>query len=107
LFVRMNGANIFSFTIKRVPALIKDTLVAAEICPEQVDYFIFHQSNKYIILHLLKKCGLPEDKVPFTIGEFGSTGGPSVTLTITKGKLVRPPNRSLTMLLVAWVESSQ
>jgi 3-oxoacyl-[acyl-carrier-protein] synthase-3 len=98
----MNGAGIFNFTIKRVPSLIEETLGAAGLDREQVDYFIFHQSNQYIIRHLIRKVNIPETKTPLTIGEFGSAGGPSVPLTITQGSLVRPPDRALTLLLLAY-----
>jgi 3-oxoacyl-[acyl-carrier-protein] synthase-3 len=101
-FVRMNGANIFNFTIKRVPPMIEDTLKAAGISREQVDYFVFHQSNQFIMRHLLKKAGLPEGKVPITIGEYGSTGGPSVPLTLVQGGMQRPTDRGLTLLLLAY-----
>lgn len=101
-YVHMNGANIFNFTIKRVPALIADTLRAAGLSKEEVDYFIFHQSNRFIMRHLAKKAGLPDDKIPLTIGEFGSTGGPSVPLTIACGQLHRPPDRDLRLLLLGY-----
>ncbi len=100
--VTMNGANIFNFTIKRVPALIRETLDGAGITPEAVDYFILHQSNQFIMRHLIKKIGVAADKVPFTIGEFGSAGGPSVPLTITNGQLNRPADTALLLLLVAY-----
>ncbi len=101
-FVRMNGANIFNFTIKRVPPMIEDTLAAAGVTREQVDYFIFHQSNQFIMRHLVAKAGLPVGKVPMTIGDFGSAGGPSVPLTIVQGKLARPTDRPLKLLLLAY-----
>ncbi|PYM13310.1 MAG: ketoacyl-ACP synthase III [Verrucomicrobia bacterium] len=101
-YVFMNGANVFGFTIKRVPPLIEDTLRAAGLTKEEIDYYIFHQSNQFIIRHLLRKAGVPEGKVPLTIGEFGSAGGPSVPLTITRGNLMRPSDRSLTLLLLGY-----
>jgi 3-oxoacyl-[acyl-carrier-protein] synthase-3 len=101
-FVHMNGANIFNFTLKRVPALLNDTLSAAGITREAIDYFIFHQSNRFIMRHLANKCSLSEQRIPLTIEEFGSTGGPSVPLTITKGKLNRSAERSLQLLLLTY-----
>lgn len=101
-FVVMNGANVFNFTIKRVPALIDETLQAAGVAEEAVDYFIFHQSNRFIMRHLAKKSSLPEEKIPLTIGEFGSAGGPSVPLTITRGNLARPAERALRLLLLGY-----
>ncbi len=102
LWVSMHGANVFNFTIKRVPALVEETLVASGLSRDEVDYFIFHQSNRFIMRHLLKKATLPESKVPMTIGEFGSAGGPSVPLTITRGGLQRPSDRDLRLLLLGY-----
>jgi 3-oxoacyl-[acyl-carrier-protein] synthase-3 len=102
LYVRMNGGNIFNFTIKRVPPLIQDTLAAAGETMDAVDYFIFHQSNRFIMQHLAKKAAIPKQKIPLTIEEFGSAGGPSVPLTITRGLLERPSDRALRLLLISY-----
>jgi 3-oxoacyl-[acyl-carrier-protein] synthase-3 len=37
-----------------------------------------------------------------TIGEFGSTGGPSVPLTLARGHLVRPADKPLKLLLLGY-----
>lgn len=100
--VRMNGANIFNFTIKRVPSLIQDTLALSQMDVEDVDYYIFHQSNQFIIKHLMKKLKLPNDKVPMTLREFGNTGGASIPLTITQGGLNRPLDRRLKLMLLGY-----
>lgn len=100
--VAMNGANVFNFTIRRVPELIKSTLAAASVSREAIDYFVFHQSNQFIMKHLLKKAGLDPSKVPMTISEFGSTGGPSIPLTMTCGGLIRPADRDLDLLLLGY-----
>jgi len=102
LFVAMNGANIFNFTIKRIPTLVEDTLRNSQTDQESIDYFILHQSNLFIMKHLAKKMKISESKMPFTLQRFGSTGGPSVPLTITQGELVRPKDRSLKLLLVGY-----
>ena len=101
-FVRMNGANIFNFTIKRVPSLIQDTLSLSNMSVDDIDYFIFHQSNQFIIKHLLKKCKIPSEKVPMTLNEYGNTGGPSIPLTITMGAIVRPEDKILKMMLLGY-----
>lgn len=100
--VRMNGASIFNFTIKRVPPLICDTLERSKTSLDEVDYYIFHQSNQFIIKHITKKMKIPDEKVPMTLGEFGNTGGASIPLTITMGDLVRPQDRSLKMMLLGY-----
>lgn len=82
--VSMNGAGLFNFTLERVPGLIMDTLAQAGLDVEQVDQYIFHQSNQFMMKHLAKKCGLPEARTPIILEDFGNTGGASVPLTLTQ-----------------------
>lgn len=82
--VSMNGAGLFNFTLERVPGLIMDTLAQASLGVEQVDQYIFHQSNQFMMKHLAKKCGLPEARTPIILEDFGNTGGASVPLTLTQ-----------------------
>jgi 3-oxoacyl-[acyl-carrier-protein] synthase-3 len=99
LYVAMDGAGIFNFTIKRVPAMILDTLAFAGLAVPDIDSYVFHQSNRFIMKHLIKKCGLPPERVPFTIESFGNCGGPSVPLTLTQGLAQRDARAQRVMLL--------
>jgi 3-oxoacyl-[acyl-carrier-protein] synthase-3 len=98
LCLHMDGAGIFNFTIKRVPQLIKDILEFAGLATEDIDWYLFHQSNRFIMKHLAKKCGLPEQRVPFVLDRFGNSGGPSVALALTQGAALQP-RHSRAMLL--------
>jgi len=98
----MDGAGVFNFTIRRVPALIAETLASAGLPAEAVDYFIFHQSNQFIIKHLCTKASVPLAKAPMILKEFGNTGGVSIPLTLTEGDLVRPPDRPLRLMLLGY-----
>jgi 3-oxoacyl-[acyl-carrier-protein] synthase-3 len=100
--VRMNGALIFNFTIKRVPVLIDETLAGAGMFSNDIDYFIFHQSNQFIMKHLCAKQSLPLEKVPIILKDFGNTGGASIPLTLTQGKLTRPHDRALRLMLLGY-----
>jgi len=84
LSLRMDGAGIFNFTIKRVPPLIRDALELSGQTVDQIDAYLFHQSNRFIMKHLMKKCGLPDARVPMTIEDNGNCGGPSVAVTLTR-----------------------
>jgi 3-oxoacyl-[acyl-carrier-protein] synthase-3 len=84
-FLQMDGAGIFNFTISRVPPVIRDTLDFAKLTVDDIDWFLFHQSNRFIMKHLAKKCGLPEQKLPFVLDRYGNSGGPSVALALTQG----------------------
>lgn len=84
-YVSMNGPQLFTFTSQHVPTLIKETLELAGQSEEAVDYFIFHQANRFITKHIAKKMNIPDSKIPSTIETYGNTGGVSVPLTITQG----------------------
>jgi 3-oxoacyl-[acyl-carrier-protein] synthase-3 len=100
--VAMNGSNVFNFTIRTIPPLIRDTLQIAGLETDAVDYYVFHQSNRFIMNHLIKKLGLPAERAPIILDQFGNTGGPSVPLTITQGALERPADRALRLMLLGY-----
>jgi 3-oxoacyl-[acyl-carrier-protein] synthase III len=101
-YVRMNGAGIFNFILKRIPSLVKDTLAAGQLTVADIDHFILHQANLFAMKHLAKKLSLPQDRMPVVIDRFGNTGGPSVPLTITQGQLSLPRDRAAKLLLLAF-----
>jgi 3-oxoacyl-[acyl-carrier-protein] synthase-3 len=78
----VNGMDVFSFSIKRVPVSLQSLIDHFLIDVEKVDYLFLHQSNKYIIDRIRKKLNLPEEKVPLSLTDFGNTGDPSIPLTM-------------------------
>lgn len=101
LSLQMDGAGIFNFTIKRVPALIQAALELSGRTIEDFDAFVFHQSNRFIMKHLMKKCGLPEERVPMTLEDTGNCGGPSVAVAMTR-RLPAQRDRSLNLMLLGY-----
>lgn len=78
----MNGGEIFNFTIQRAIPLVRDLLEKSNYKSEQVDYFVFHQANKFILKHFVKKLKLPSEKVPINIELYGNTSSASIPLVI-------------------------
>ena len=101
-YLHMNGADIMNFALRRVPPLIAGTLAGAGMTAAEIDYFIVHQSNRFMIRHLAKKCSVDPERMPLTLEDYGNTGGPSVPLTVTVGGLKRPDERDLTLLMLAY-----
>ena len=95
----LDGAGIFNFTIKRVPPLIQDALAQAGCAVGDVDAYLFHQSNRFIMKHLMKKCGLPEERVPIVLEDTGNCGGPSVAVALTRRVAAERAARQKLMLL--------
>lgn len=80
--LEMDGAKIFQFTIKRVPPMVKQVLQEADWSVDDVDSFVFHQANKFIINYLGKKLRLPAEKVPTCLEEYGNTSCASIPMTM-------------------------
>jgi len=100
--VSMNGANVFNFTITVLPPLIRDTLTVSGMSLDEIDYYIFHQSNQFIMNHVIKRVGIQPQRVPIILKEFGNTGGPSIPLAITQGNLIRPNEHRLRLMLLGY-----
>ena len=80
--LHLNGAEVFNFTLRAVPALMKDILDAAQATIGDIDYVLFHQANAFMLNHLRKKTGVPEEKAPIAMESFGNTSSASIPLTI-------------------------
>ena len=78
----MDGAAVFEFTITDVPRDIKNTVKRAQTTFEDIDYFIFHQANKFMTDHFCKKLKIPLDRVSYSLHKFGNTSSFSIPLTI-------------------------
>lgn len=97
----MEGGEIFNFTLKAVPLLLRDLLAAAGTLSEDVDAYLFHQANAFMIRHLAKKSKLPIDKVPINIDRFGNTSSATIPLLLVtdcRDLVLRNQGAMLTML---------
>ena len=78
----MNGSEIFSFTLKSIPPLVQQTLTKAELTTDDVDWFVFHQANKFMLEHLRDKIGIPEEKFAIALEECGNTVSSSIPVAL-------------------------
>lgn len=79
----MNGSNVFSFSTRQAPTSVREIVAFADTTLEQIDHFVFHQANKYILTNILRTLKLPPEKCPFEIIEtYGNVSVASMPLTI-------------------------
>lgn len=72
-YLYMNGGAIFNFTLDIVPMMLKQVLEKNCIEKEKIDYFVFHQANKFMLNTLRKVCVLPKEKFYVNLSETGNT----------------------------------
>ncbi|TCC99518.1 ketoacyl-ACP synthase III [Pedobacter hiemivivus] len=82
----MNGAEIFSFTSTAVPELIKNVLSKNNILADEVNLYIFHQANKYMLNHLRKKINIEEEKFYYFLEDCGNTVSSTIPIALTEAK---------------------
>jgi 3-oxoacyl-[acyl-carrier-protein] synthase-3 len=86
----MNGQEVFSFTLKRVPEMLNDILGQAGLTKEDVDWFVFHQANRFMLDHLRRKLGIPEERMVLFLEGTGNTTSSTIPLaledSITQGR---------------------
>lgn len=79
-YLYMDGSAIFNFTLDAVPAMMKDILAKNAIQQEDVDYYVFHQANKFMLNTIRKVCVLPKDKFYVNLEETGNTVSSTVLI---------------------------
>ncbi|MDM0027663.1 ketoacyl-ACP synthase III [Variovorax saccharolyticus] len=79
----LDGPAVLSFSTHQVPPSVRRALEFAGMSNDDIDYFVFHQANRMINETIRKKLGLPAEKVPSTLADFGNTSGASLPVTVT------------------------
>lgn len=96
-YLYMNGGAIFNFTLDAVPVMMEEILQKNQMTKDEVDYYVFHQANKFMLSTIRKVCVLPKDKFYINLEETGNTVSSTVLIglkdcidkgVITSGKRV-------------------
>ena len=96
-YLYMNGGTIFNFTLDAVPAMMKEILEKNKLEKDQIDYYVFHQANKFMLNTIRKVCVLPKDKFYVDLTTTGNTVSSTILIglkdcidhdTINKGDKV-------------------
>ena len=78
----MDGQKVFRFALTRVPEVVEELLDKLNMKKEEVDLFLLHQANIRIIEAVIKRLGLPAEKVPTNIERMGNTSSASLPILI-------------------------
>lgn len=92
----MDGPAIFSFTLKTVPESVRRLLTKARLCLDDVDLFVFHQANRFMLEHLRKKLGIPSGKFVYAMEDCGNTVSSTVPIALCRALRegrIRPGSR--------------
>jgi 3-oxoacyl-[acyl-carrier-protein] synthase III len=80
--LNMEGTSVFLFGIKTVPAMIADLLKKEELSMDDIDLFIFHQANLFLINTICSRMKIPDEKVFNWMEQTGNTVAATIPIAL-------------------------
>ena len=98
----MDGPAIFDFTLSTVPDLVEQTLLKNNLLKKDVDLFVFHQANKFMLDALRDKLQIPEEKFFIDLEQIGNTVSSSIPIAIAQAESSNILQRGMSVLLAGF-----
>jgi 3-oxoacyl-[acyl-carrier-protein] synthase-3 len=81
--LRMDGSAVFNFVQVEVPPLIESLMEYAGSSLDDVDWFLCHQPNRFMLQKLADKLKIPHAKMPMNVVEhYGNSSGVTIPVAI-------------------------
>ena len=81
-YLYMDGAEIFNFTSEAVPILVEQVLAKNELAMEDIQLFVFHQANKYMMNYLRKLIDIEPERFYFCLEKVGNTVSSTIPIAL-------------------------
>lgn len=81
----MDGTGIFEFSIREVPPSVGRVLKKTGLNTGDVDLYIFHQANKFMLDFLRKQMKIPAEKFYMDFSDIGNTVSSSIPIALCRG----------------------
>lgn len=79
----MKGADVFNFVQTEMPPLLASLFARLGVKKEEIDWFLFHQPNKFMVEKLAQAIDVPLEKMPSNIVTyFGNASGVTIPTNI-------------------------
>ncbi|RJF93874.1 beta-ketoacyl-ACP synthase III [Sphingomonas cavernae] len=80
--IRMKGREVFRHAVVNLANVLGETLEAAGLAPDDIDWLVPHQANARILDATARKLGLDPVKVVVTVDQHANTSAASVPLAL-------------------------
>ena len=78
----MDGPEIFNFTLDIVPKTMEDVLDKNGLTRDDIDMYVFHQANKFMLDTIRKVNALPRDKFYVNLETTGNTVSSTIPIAL-------------------------
>jgi 3-oxoacyl-[acyl-carrier-protein] synthase III len=98
----MNGPEIFTFSLEAVPRAVHAVLAKARRSMDEIDLFVFHQANRFMLESLRNKLGIPADKFVFAMSHVGNTVSSTIPIALKQTQTRQQLSPGKLVLLVGF-----
>lgn len=98
----MDGPEIFNFTLRVVPDSVARILDREGLQLDDVDLFVFHQANAFMLEHLRKKLKVPRERFFVSLAETGNTVSSTIPIALTEAQREGVLRRGMRVMLLGF-----
>ncbi|MBI2719889.1 MAG: ketoacyl-ACP synthase III [Rhizobiales bacterium] len=80
--LRMEGREVFKHAVTNIAAVMEETIAAAGIRADDIDWFVPHQANRRILEGTARKLGISAERIVITLDRHGNTSAASIPLAL-------------------------
>jgi len=80
--MEMNALEIFTFSLRVVPPMVSNILTKNNVTKDDIDLFVFHQANIFLLNVLRKKLKIDESKFFIFMENIGNTVSASIPIAL-------------------------
>jgi 3-oxoacyl-[acyl-carrier-protein] synthase-3 len=82
----MDGPEILNFTLDVVPGMVEQALIRNNLHENDIDLFVFHQANLFILNMLRKSLKLPKEKFYVNLEDTGNTVSSTIPIALNRAE---------------------
>jgi len=85
-YLYMKGSKIFNFTVDAVPVLVEDVLVKNILLKKDIQLFVFHQANRFIMNYLCNLIEIQPEKFYYYLDKVGNTVSSTIPIALYEAR---------------------
>lgn len=85
-YLYMHGGNVFNFTADVVPPMVEELLKKSGLTQEEIDLWVFHQANKYMINYLRKLLDIDKERFYIYMEHVGNTVSSTIPIALVEAR---------------------
>lgn len=101
--VHMDGQAVFLYVMQDVPKYVNETLEFAKKNKDEMEYYFFHQPNKFMVDKLAQKLDIPHERAPSNVVTYyGNSNGSTIPVCMCHNAKNELMNKKMTCMMAGF-----